>query len=53
MEAGRTEEGRMILERLHGADYANAATEEILQAIAIERAAEELAPKGYFACFHG
>ncbi|GAA5902139.1 uncharacterized protein JCM6883_001308 [Sporobolomyces salmoneus] len=53
MEAGRTEEGRRVLERLHGTDYANAATEEILQAIAIEKAAEEAAPKGYLACFHG
>lgn len=53
MEAGRVDEGRNVLERLHGADFANAATEEILQAIAIERAAEEAAPKGYFACFHG
>ncbi|GAA5995383.1 hypothetical protein JCM5350_006247 [Sporobolomyces pararoseus] len=53
MEAGRVEEGRRVLERLHGTDFANAAKEEILQAIAIERAAEETAPKGYFACFHG
>ncbi|GAA5962282.1 hypothetical protein JCM3765_004733 [Sporobolomyces pararoseus] len=53
MEAGRVEEGRRVLERLHGTDFANAAKEEILQAIAIERAAEEAAPKGYFACFHG
>ncbi|GAA5848010.1 hypothetical protein JCM5353_001383 [Sporobolomyces roseus] len=52
MEAGRVEEGRRVLERLHGSDYANAATEEILQAIQIEHAAEEAAPKGYFACFH-
>jgi len=51
MEAGRVEEGRRVLERLHGTDYANAATEEILQAIQIEHAAEEAAPKGYFACF--
>ncbi|GAA5938084.1 uncharacterized protein JCM15063_005460 [Sporobolomyces koalae] len=53
MEAGRTEEGRSVLARLHGDAYANAATEEILQAIAIEKAAEESAPKGYLACFHG
>ncbi|GAA5830485.1 hypothetical protein JCM3766R1_002738 [Sporobolomyces carnicolor] len=53
MEAGRVEEGRRVLERLHGSEYASAATEEILQAIAIEKAAEESAPKGYFACFHG
>ncbi|GAA6006789.1 hypothetical protein JCM11491_003181 [Sporobolomyces phaffii] len=53
MEAGRVDEGRDILARLHGHEYATAATEEILQAIAIEKAAEEAAPKGYFACFHG
>ncbi|GAA5830448.1 hypothetical protein JCM3766R1_002724 [Sporobolomyces carnicolor] len=52
MEAGRVEEGRRVLERLHGAEYAKDATEEILQAIAIEKAAEDAAPKGYLACFH-
>ena len=52
MEAGRVEEGRRVLERLHGTEYAKDATEEILQAIAIEKAAEDAAPKGYLACFH-
>ncbi|GAA5997488.1 sugar porter family MFS transporter [Rhodotorula paludigena] len=49
MEAGRVEEGRRVLERLHGTEFANAATLEIQEAIALEHAAQ--AGKGYAACF--
>jgi hypothetical protein len=48
MEAGRVEEGRRVLTRLHGATYADAATLEIQEAIALEHAT---AVKGYAACF--
>ncbi|CEQ41065.1 SPOSA6832_02739 [Sporobolomyces salmonicolor] len=53
MEKGRVEEGRRVLERLHGSEYADAATLEIQEAIAIEHAAEEQAARGYAACFSG
>ncbi|KPV76683.1 uncharacterized protein RHOBADRAFT_43028 [Rhodotorula graminis WP1] len=49
MEKGRVEEGRRVLERLHGSAYAAAATLEIQEAIAMEHAAQ--AGKGYSACF--
>ncbi|GAA5834611.1 hypothetical protein JCM9279_007059 [Rhodotorula babjevae] len=49
MEKGRIDEGRRVLERLHGAAYAAAATLEIQEAIAMEHAAQ--ADKGYSACF--
>jgi len=49
MEKGRVDEGRRVLERLHGAAYAAAATVEIQEAIAMEHAAQ--AGKGYSACF--
>ncbi|GAA6011067.1 hypothetical protein JCM10207_005484 [Rhodosporidiobolus poonsookiae] len=48
-ERGRVEEGRRVLERLHGTDYANAAITEIQEAIAIEHQAA--AGKGYMDCF--
>ncbi|GAA6057344.1 hypothetical protein JCM3770_001103 [Rhodotorula araucariae] len=49
MEAGRVEEGHRVLERLHGKEFADAATVEIQDAIALEHAAQ--AGKGYAACF--
>lgn len=49
MESGRIEEGRRVLERLHGSQYAAAAAIEIQEAIAMEHAAQE--GKGYLACF--
>ncbi|BGP11834.1 hypothetical protein JCM10049v2_007754 [Rhodotorula toruloides] len=49
MEAGRVEEGRQVLARLHGQAFADAATIEIQEAIAIEHAAQR--GKGYAECF--
>lgn len=49
MEAGRVEEGRRVLARLHGQAFADAATLEIQDAIAVEHAAQR--GKGYAECF--
>lgn len=49
IEAGRVDEGRRVLARLHGQAYADAATTEIQDAIAVEHAAQR--GKGYSACF--
>lgn len=49
MEAGRIEEGRRVLARLHGQAFADASTIEIQEAIAVEHAAQR--GKGYAECF--
>ncbi|BGP28043.1 MFS transporter, sugar transporter [Rhodotorula toruloides] len=49
MEAGRIDEGRQVLARLHGQAFADAATLEIQEAIAVEHAAQR--GKGYAECF--
>lgn len=48
MEVGRVEEGRQVLTRLHGSDFADKATLEIQEAIALEHAT---AVKGWAVCF--
>ncbi|GAA5983768.1 hypothetical protein JCM11641_001751 [Rhodosporidiobolus odoratus] len=48
-EAGRPEEGRRILARLHGEEFADAAMLEIKEALELEHAAQS--GKGYADCF--
>ncbi|GAA6033535.1 hypothetical protein JCM8097_001442 [Rhodosporidiobolus ruineniae] len=48
-EAGRVEEGRRVLARLHGEAFADAAMLEIIEAIALEHAAQK--DVGYMQCF--